>query len=223
MAAHSLDYTSTSNCKTIGQFAIENQHFQGQFSITSAFSIENSKQSWHIDCNSYNAAGIVWISVCMFVNRMLSSVIWPNRSSLRFAIPTAADCNRRPASTTSHRFSITILSFFKSNSSFSTLGIVVLQHRTSHLLPLSFKCRFKSLQKLRQRLRSGHRVVNPERAPQHSHLKVQRQPGQIGGALQGRVMRSSERPRRVISCASFVLASTLQVFTDTDEVLASTQ
>ena len=33
------------NCKMIGHFSIESHHFQGQFSIISAFSIESSKSS----------------------------------------------------------------------------------------------------------------------------------------------------------------------------------
>ena len=41
----------TSNCKIIGHFSIQSHHFQGEFSIISAFPIQNFKESWHLDCN----------------------------------------------------------------------------------------------------------------------------------------------------------------------------
>ena len=41
--------------KMIGRLSIENHHFSGEILIISAFPIESSKTSWHIDCNSQDA------------------------------------------------------------------------------------------------------------------------------------------------------------------------
>ena len=48
-----VDLLNTSNCKIMAIFQYKIIIYQGQFYSLSAFSMENSKQSWHIYCNPY--------------------------------------------------------------------------------------------------------------------------------------------------------------------------